>query len=98
MVEQFGLATMPLGMYDSAWALTSGTTSGTSGSIRHADELSTTMAPAFAAIGLNSRLIAAGVLDSTMSTPANASGGRGSTGKDVPRNVTVLPALRSAAR
>ena len=45
-VEQFGLAMMfflpkPL----AAAALTSGTMSGTSGSIRHADELSITMQP-----------------------------------------------------
>ena len=38
-----------------------------------------TMAPARAAIGLYSRLTGAGVLDSTMSTPANASGRIGST-------------------
>ncbi len=38
-----------------------------------------TMAPACAAIGLDSRLTDAGVLDKTMSTPANASGRIGST-------------------
>src|SRR5437588_4863858 len=85
MVEQFGLATIPLGMYARAWALTSGTTNGTSGSIRQADELSTTTAPAFAAIGLYSRLIAAGVLERTMSTPVNAPGRIGSTAYDWPR-------------
>ena len=42
-----------LGMFCSASALTSGTTSGTSGSMRQALELSMTMAPAFAAIGLD---------------------------------------------
>ena len=36
MVVQFGLATMPLGMFASVCGLTSATTSGTSGSIRHA--------------------------------------------------------------
>src|SRR4051794_34720807 len=98
MATQFGLATIPFGMQASSWALTSGTTSGTSGSIRHADELSTTMAPALAAIGLNSRLTDAGVLDRTISTPANASGRIGSTLYCWPRNVTDLPALRSEAR
>src|SRR5260370_19253703 len=98
MVEQLGLATIPLGMCRSASALTSGTTSGTSGSMRHALELSTTMAPALAAIGLDSRLTDAGVLDSTMSTPANASGRIASIVYDLPLNSMVLPALRSAAR
>ena len=45
-VEQFGLATMPfLRKPSRAWAFTSGTTSGTSGSIRQVDELSITTAP-----------------------------------------------------
>ena len=78
---------MPLGMCCSASALTSGTTSGTSGSMRQALELSMTMAPAFAAIGLVSRLTDAGVLDRTMSTPANASGRIGSTVYVLPLNV-----------
>src|SRR5438094_3233892 len=98
MVEQLGLATMPLGMRRRASALTSGTTSGTSGSMRQALELSTTTAPARAAMGLYSRLTDAGVLDSTSSTPANASGRIGSTVYVFPFNVSVLPALRSEAR
>jgi len=52
MVEQLGLATMPFGIFCRASALTSGTTRGTSGSMRQALELSTTTAPALAAIGL----------------------------------------------
>src|ERR1019366_10626606 len=79
IVEQFGLATMPFGIFLSASGFTSGTTSGTSGSMRHALELSITIAPAFAAIGLDSRLTEAGVLDNTISTPTNASGRIGST-------------------
>src|SRR5262249_53556104 len=98
MVEQLGLATMPLGMRSRAWALTSGTTSGTSGSMRQALELSMTMAPARAAMGLYSRLIDAGVLDSTMSMPANASGRSGSMVCFLPANSMDLPALRSEAR
>ena len=89
---------MPLGMCRRASALTSGTTSGTSGSMRQALELSMTMAPAFAAMGLYSRLIEAGVLDSTMSTPANASGRIGSTVYVLPLKSIGLPALRSEAR
>src|SRR5436189_4341730 len=98
MVEQLGLATMPLGIFRSASALTSGTTSGTSGSMRQALELSTTMAPARAAMGLYSRLIDAGVLESTRSTPTNASGRIGSMAYVLPWNSIVLPALRSDAR
>ncbi len=51
IVVQLGLATMPFGVESRAAALTSGTTSGTSGSMRHAEELSTTMAPASATRG-----------------------------------------------
>ena len=54
MVVQLGLATMPLGIEARACGLTSATTRGTSGSMRHADELSTTMAPAAATRGANS--------------------------------------------
>ena len=46
--------------------------------MRQALELSITIAPACAAMGLASRLTEAGVLDSTMSTPANACGRMGS--------------------
>src|SRR5437588_3031016 len=98
MVEQFGLATIPFGMLRRASAFTSGTTSGTSGSMRQALELSITIAPARAAIGLDPRLTDAGVDDSTMSTPANASGRIGSTVYDLPLNWIDLPALRSEAR
>src|SRR5438067_12952110 len=98
MVEQLGLATIPLGMWRRASALTSGTTRGTSGSMRQALELSTTTAPARAAIGLYSRLTEAGVLDRTRSTPAKASGRLGSTEYVLPLNSIVLPALRSDAR
>src|SRR5437588_3104836 len=98
MVEQFGLATIPLGIRFRASAFTSGTTSGTSGSMRQALELSMTMAPALAAIGLYSRLMEAGVLDRTISTPANASGRIGSTLYDLPWKSIALPALRSEAR
>ena len=50
------------------------------------------------AIGLYSRLTPAGVLDSTMSMPANASGRIGSTGYCLPAKSMGLPALRSEAR
>src|SRR3954463_15862340 len=98
MGTQFGLATIPFLMWCSWSAFTSGTTSGQSGSIRQADELSTTTAPARAAIGLNSLLTELGVLDRTSCTPANASGRSSSTGYGLPANSTVLPALFSEAR
>ena len=79
IVEQLGLAMIPL-FQAMSWGLTSGTTSGTSGSIRKALELSTTTAPAAAAIGLHSRETPPGVLERTMSTPRNASCAIGSIG------------------
>ncbi len=51
IVVQFGLAMMPLRTSASACGLTSLTTSGTSGSMRQAEELSTTVAPAAAKPG-----------------------------------------------
>ena len=51
MVEQFGLATMPLRYPFRRSPLISGTTSGMAGSMRKADELSMTTLPASAAIG-----------------------------------------------
>ena len=69
IAAQFGLAMMPL------WsrmrpALISGITSGTFGSIRKADELSTTTAPAFTAIGANLREMPPPAENSAMSTPS----------------------------
>src|SRR5262245_9660272 len=66
--------------------------------MRHAEELSTTIAPARAAIGEYSLLTELGVLLSTICTPANASGRIGSTVYGFPANSTVLPALFSEAR
>src|SRR4051794_36300733 len=66
--------------------------------MRHADELSTTIAPALTAIGENSLLTEPGVLLKTICTPANASGRSSSTLKGFPENSTVLPALFSEAR
>ena len=48
MVVQFGLAMMPFGGFFASCGFTSLTTSGTSGSLRQAEELSTTTAPAAA--------------------------------------------------
>ncbi len=69
MVVQLGLATMPLAMWSSASALTSATTSGTAGSMRHAEELSMTKAPASAIRGEMRREASAPTDMSAMSTP-----------------------------
>ena len=52
-------------------ALISGTTSGTSGSMRKAEELSTTTAPAFTAIGANFLEMPLPAENSAISTPLN---------------------------
>ena len=69
MVVQLGLATIPFGMRSSAAALTSGTTSGQSGSMRQAEELSMTMAPAAATLSPNCREADAPMENSATSTP-----------------------------
>jgi hypothetical protein len=69
IVVQLGLATMPLGMSSRAWGLTSDTTSGTSGSMRQADELSTTVAPAAATTGASSSDVYLPAENSTRSRP-----------------------------
>jgi hypothetical protein len=53
MVEQLGLAII-LSFWVSSWAFTSGTTSFLLGSMRQADELSTTTVPTSANLGANS--------------------------------------------
>ena len=79
IVVQLGFATMPLGIERSACALTSGTTSGTSGSMRQADELSMTMAPAAASRGASSRDEEAPDEASAISMPEQSAGEASST-------------------
>ena len=55
IVEQLGLATIAPPRAGMRWPLTSGTTRGTSSSIRNALELSTTRQPAAAPTGPHSR-------------------------------------------
>ena len=69
MVVQLGLATIPFGIERSVDSLTSGTTRGTSGSMRQADELSTTIAPASANRGASSRDAVAPLEKRAMSMP-----------------------------
>jgi hypothetical protein len=70
MVVQLGLAMMPFGRLAAACGLTSATTSGTSGSMRQADELSITTAPAAATFGASSFDVALPAENSTTSSPA----------------------------
>jgi hypothetical protein len=72
MVVQLGLAMMPFGGLIASSGLTSETTSGTSASLRHAELLSTTMAPAAATLGAYSRLIVAPALNTAISIPAKS--------------------------
>ena len=73
IVEQLGFAMIPSWPSRSS-GLTWLTTSGTSGSMRHALELSMTVQPRFAASGASSLLVPPPALNSAMSTPSNASG------------------------
>ncbi|MEI2641674.1 MAG: hypothetical protein V9G10_04920 [Candidatus Nanopelagicales bacterium] len=79
IVVQFGLATMPFGIESSAPGLTSATTSGTSGSIRQAEELSTTVAPAAATFGASCLLVPPPAENSAMSIPLKSAVAASST-------------------
>ena len=92
IVEQFGLAMMPLCQAMSS-GLTSGTTSGTLGSMRNVLELSMTMQPRLAASGPNSLLIEPPA-NKPMSTPSKDSGLASSTVYSSPLTVIFLPAER----
>ena len=70
IVVQFGLATIPFGIEARASAFTSGTTSGTSGSMRQADELSITVAPAAATRGARARDAVAPAENRARSSPS----------------------------
>ena len=69
MVVQLGLATMPFGIERSSSPLTSGTTRGTSGCIRHAELLSITTGPDAATRSAISRLAVAPAENSARSSP-----------------------------
>src|SRR5712691_11549235 len=97
MVVQFGEATMPRWVR-TACALISGTTSGTSGSIRNALDLSTTVAPAATRRGAISRDWAEPAEQNAISTPLKADASTRRTGRASPRKVTVLPTERSEAK
>lgn len=66
---QFGLAMIPFGRTRAACGLTSETTSGTSGSLRQAEELSITTAPWAATFSASAFEVAPPAENSTMSRP-----------------------------
>ena len=84
MVVQLGLAMMPLRASAIASGLTSETTSGTSGSIRQAEELSTTVTPAAANTGASAREVVAPAEKTAMSRPAGSAVAASSTTTSVP--------------
>ena len=98
MVVQFGLAMIPLRISEIACGFTSLTTRGTSGSMRQADELSMTTAPAAAYFGAMAFDVAPPAENSAMSTPEMSASAASSTTMSVPRHGSVLPAERDEAR
>ena len=78
-------------------ALISGITSGTFGSMRNAEELSITTAPALTAAGENFREMPAPAENSAMSTPSNDFSVSSSITILSPRKSMVLPAERALA-
>src|SRR3954471_2755550 len=98
MVVQFGLATMPFGIDASESSLTSVTTSGTSGSMRQADELSITTAPAAATRGASSRDADAPLENSATSSPSNDAVAESSTSISPPFHGSRFPAERADAK
>lgn len=101
IVVQFGLAMMPLGRLSAASGLTSETTSGTSGSMRQAEELSITTAPWEATFSASAREVApaggedddlqarvvggGGVLDRDRGAPEVDGGARRACGGEEPQ-------------
>lgn len=97
MVEQLGLAMMPplpAFMPAIAWGLTSGMTSGTSGTMRNALLLSTTVQPAAEAMGAYFLEMEPPAEKSAMSQPLKLSSVSSSTVYSTPSNVYFLPADR----
>src|SRR5262249_20106535 len=78
--------------------LTSATTSGTSGSIRHADELSITVTPASAKRGASARDPVAPAENSAMSSPLGSAAAASSTTISSSPHGSVVPADRADAK
>ncbi len=97
MVVQFGLAMMPFGRCRAASGFTSETTSGTSGSIRQAEELSITTGPCEATFSARALDVAPPAENRTMSRPVKSAVAASSTVTSVPCHGRVRPALRAEA-
>ena len=95
---QFGLAMMPLRASAMAPGLTSDTTSGTSGSMRKADELSITVTPAAAKRGASSRDDVAPEENRAMSSPRGSATAASSTVISPSSHGRVVPAERAEAK
>src|SRR5687768_16766301 len=98
MVVQLGLATIPFGRLASVCPLTSDTTSGTSGFMRHADELSITIAPAAATVGAKASDVVLPALNSAISRPLKSAVAASSTTTGLPFQSSVVPADRLEAK
>src|SRR3954447_2717180 len=98
IVVQLGLAMMPLRALAISPGLTSLTIKGTSGSIRHADELSMTVAPAAANFGATSRDDIAPAEKRAMSRPETSAVAASSTVMSLPFQAKVVPAERAEAK
>ncbi len=98
IVVQFGLAMMPLRASRTAAGLTSLTTSGTSGSIRQAEELSTTTAPAAANTGASAFEVPPPAENSAMSSPEGSAVAASSTTTSRSPHAMVVPAERADAK
>ena len=98
MVVQLGLAMMPFGGRRASSGLTSDTTSGTSGSIRQAEELSTTIAPAAATLGAAAREAVFPLENRARSRPEKSAVSVSSTVISVPCQSRVRPADRAEAK
>lgn len=96
-VVQFGLAMIPRGRIRVVCGLTSGTTRGTSGSIRKAPELSTTITPLAAAIGAQCAATSSGTSNIATSTPSRAASLSAATSTSSPRTASLRPAERGEA-
>jgi hypothetical protein len=96
MAEQLGLAITPL-CAPMAWGLISGTTSGTPSSMRNAEELSMTTAPAFTAMGAKRLEMPLPAENNAMSTPSKLASVSSSIRRSRPRNFWVLPTERADA-
>ena len=96
-VVQFAFAMIPFGRLASCSGLISGTTSGTSGSIRNAPELSTATAPWPAAIGAHAAETSSGTSNMATSMPSNASWPSATTSVSRPLTISRRPADRGEA-